>query len=179
MSGVNSHAVLACPVDSGPTAPLKPLLWQRKAFGMPWPVPGGHPLLYTAAAVRLNGAEGLARFSMRLDRPCVAFLKDHMVHGTALLPAAAMWEAASAAAVALMRTTRRRVVVLAATIAAPLRLPKSSSGEAGPRAEAHLHINVRAGSCQLASAGAIVPPLMHHRELDCDVITLGCSTPVA
>jgi len=158
MSGVNAHAVLECPVDDGVAAPPTPLLWRRKAFGMPWPVPSGHPLLHTAAAMRYGGSEGLTRFSMRLDKPCVAFLTDHTVHGATLLPAAAMCEASAAAAMALLASTRRRVVLLAATIVAPLRLPAASVGEASPPGEALLHVDVRAGSCKLASAGACAAP---------------------
>ena len=158
MSGVNAHAVLDCPVDDAHASPPTPLLWRRRAFGMPWPVPSGHLLLYTAAAMQHSGSEGLARFTVRLDRPCVAFLRDHTVHSAALLPAAAMCEAASAAGGALLRATRRRVAVLAATIAAPLRLPAASVGDAGIPGEAHLNVDVRAGTCKLASAGAGVGP---------------------
>ena len=178
MSGVNAHAVLECRPNDGSAASPMPVLWRRKAFGMPWPVPSGHPLLYTAAAVRHGSAEGLARFSMRLDRPCVAFLGDHTVHGAALLPAAAMCEAASAAAAALLRSTSRRVAVLAATIGAPFRLPPSSSGEDGTHAEAHLDVDVRAGGCKLASAGANLTP----SQLQCQVrgsqFPSGMTTPL-
>jgi len=162
MSGVNAHAVLKCPPDNMTAAPPMLLLWRRKAFGMPWPVSSGHPLLYTAADVQHGSAQGLARFTMQLSRPCVAFLRDHKVHSTALLPAAAMCEAAAAAAIALLASTRRRVVVLAATIAAPLRLPTASVGEAGSPAEAHLDVDARAGNCKLASAGAGVAPMQFH-----------------
>ena len=160
MSGVNAHAVLVCPPGGGPDGHLPSLLWRRKAFGMPWPVPSGHPLLHGAAALVQGGAEGLARFSMRLDRPCLAFLSDHRVRDAALLPAAAMCEATSAAAAALLCSPRRRAAMLAATIAAPLRLTPLPV-TAGHVAEAALFIDLRAGKGDLRSAGVVrmlIPP---------------------
>ena len=60
---------------------------------------------------------------LRLGRPCLAFLWDHRVGGTAIMPGAAYFEAAIAAARTLAKVAEPAAALTDAAIAAPLKLP--------------------------------------------------------
>jgi len=89
MSGVNAHALVAAPREP-PLARSDPLY--RRAVA--WPVP--RPTLEAGRHV------GNAVFELDLRSPALAFLGDHAVAGTAILPATAALEAAAAAAGAML-----------------------------------------------------------------------------
>ena len=70
------------------------------------------------------------QFRLPLSRPSLAFLWDHKVEGTAIMPGAAYCEIAAAAARALLRLPEPAVALTAAAIAAPLRLPAAAQAGA-------------------------------------------------
>ena len=89
MSGVNAHALLvpADKPDHAPSTLSPPLPWRR---GRHWHGPHLHRLAHPDGAAPLT-------FTAPLDAPPgLAFLRDHVVRGRVLLPAAAMVEAGAA-----------------------------------------------------------------------------------
>ena len=94
MSGVNAHAVVGAAPGGGAIAPPS-LPWRHTRA---WHGPHPHRLVMPAQ----GGGGATALFSARLDAPSLAWLRDHVVRGRPLLPAAASLEAASAAAAMLL-----------------------------------------------------------------------------
>jgi hypothetical protein len=174
MSGVNAHVVLACPTASSAAVPAGPMLWRRKALGMPVPIPCGHPLLYSAAATE---AGNRAVYSMRLEMPCLAFLGDHRVRGAVLLPGVALCEAASAAAGGVLTSSHRRAGVFAASFVAPLCL-QPPSGQSDVRREALMEIEGHVGSFKLVSMGAQPKFQPAPPAVDAHTMPTPCSSPV-
>ncbi|MCC6750544.1 MAG: type I polyketide synthase [Deltaproteobacteria bacterium] len=134
--------------------------WQRERYWLPEDLPrtggGGreartifHPLLETRLAVP---GEALELFEQRVGIPRQPYLRDHRLHGTALLPAAATLELVRAAAalrlgegsaLALEEVTLGEAVVLLEQQLVPLTLVLAEEG-AG-RWRFHLHAGTKGG----------------------------------
>ena len=117
MSGVNAHAILTNGVQSGQIRTPLPL--QKQKY---WPLPTLHPFVKT---VNAGSAAQIMEFSITVDG--LAFLRDHAVFGSVLMPATGMFEIMRAAA-AIGADTSSAGVVASTTIQAPLVLGSSGSG---------------------------------------------------
>lgn len=83
---------------------------------------GHHPLAYGVFPPPVQAKQQL-QFRLSLSRPVLAFLWDHQVQASAIMPGAAYFEMAAAAGRTLLRMAEPAVALKGAVIAAPLRLP--------------------------------------------------------
>lgn len=124
MSGVNAHALLACPsVACSQEVPVAAaLLWEKQRF---WPVPPQHRLL-----LQLSGAAATHeyRFAASVSSSAaLGYLWDHSVRGHPLVAGTALLEMASAAGACLAEaaTSAKPLAVSGATFVSACLLPKA------------------------------------------------------
>ena len=97
MSGTNAHALVRPPVSGAAPRPTDTVLpWRRDRV---WPGPRPPPFIISAS---IDPHRGGVEYAVRLTGPSLAWLLDHRVGGTPLLPGAAVVEAATAAAATLV-----------------------------------------------------------------------------
>ena len=136
MSGTNAHALVRPASGAAPRPTDTVLPWRRDRA---WPGPRPPPLIVSAS---IDPHHGGVEYAVSLTGPSLAWLLDHRVGGTALLPGAAMVEAATAAALTLVGDGVRAAPALALTgitFAVPLVL------DGGDRAPATVRLLVDAG----------------------------------
>ena len=128
--GTNAHAILqqaTALVPSAPAASNSASVWQKRHFSV---LPPMHACLH-AATTATKGC--LCVYEWPLHQPSSAFLMDHMVHGRAVMPAAAYLELFTAAAAATTAAapgytdSTDRLALLGAVFEAPLLLDTGNS----------------------------------------------------
>jgi acyl transferase domain-containing protein/acyl-CoA synthetase (AMP-forming)/AMP-acid ligase II/NADPH:quinone reductase-like Zn-dependent oxidoreductase/acyl carrier protein len=130
--GTNAHVLLrVLPTTTDDASELaRPLLLQRAR--RLWPLPPSSALLLSFA----SSSEARARFvgpALDGNANALAHLRDHVVRGRALVPAAALTEMAAAAVRVLLPSSSAAAAALAAaSIPAPLLLPPPSSSSSAP-----------------------------------------------
>jgi hypothetical protein len=192
LQGTNAHVVLAAlaPPTGTAVAPLAPdgsrLLWRPARH---WVLPHQHPLLSTASVQLLRpssrraralapgfappsvapGGVGVApvvaralRYAVRLDAPRASYLRDHIVSGRAICPAAALLEVVAAgvrAALLAWAPTQQQAqqwgedaawgggspqpALTGVEIPSPLLLPAAGGGGSGGSSGLELMVEVR------------------------------------
>ena len=160
MSGTNAHALFSA-AHAVTRAPPR-LAWQRARH---WPLPRCCHMLAGATAERQRG---ICRLQVPLASPQLAFLLDHVVQATPIMPGAGMLETATASCRALLPDASHRALCLTqAAIPAPVvltagagallecqvacatgELQLRSTSRAGPGAQLHFR----------ATAGSLPPP---------------------
>ena len=140
--GTNAHVVF---VQSSGLAATQPSIgtWQRRRQ---WFAGQPHALL-----ARLANGKQSVQLLAPLAAPALAYLQDHRVVGRPLFPGAAMLEAGLAAAHLLLDggSASTQPALCAASIAAPLVLPESSS-----RSALLLVTTIEAGNVRVSSTSA-------------------------
>jgi hypothetical protein len=175
MSGVNAHMLLRSGTQVDSLPPTTPLVWQRQRH---YPVPPAQAVLASAS----TGSAGSAAFACDLGSPRLAFLRDHVVGGSALVPAIAFLEVMLAAAGALAQPPLR-VGVGGVSIRAPKVLDGSGSVLV-------CDVGTRTGTIEVRSPGGGVfvsgtacrlpgPGLRARRRPGAQLLPLRLTTPAA
>jgi 3-oxoacyl-(acyl-carrier-protein) synthase len=162
--GTNAHALLSSELSMPPLpaghggaaagAGFSALLRRSRLYVLP----RRHPL-----ASALAVAEGAVTFVCRVDGPRLAYLRQHVVLGRALLPAAAMLELALAAAHSLAgddaTSAGGRLAIASLAIASPIILPDASAAAAaaGEGTEGELLVTCRLSTDGGVTIGALRP----------------------
>lgn len=123
MSGTNAHGLFAGAPQIMLTRTPKPsLAWQH---GRHWPLPACSHML---ASSTYDRSGGVCRFQVPLASPQLAFLLDHIVQSTPIMPGAGMLETATAACKTLHSDTSSKLLCLVgAAIPAPVALEVASA----------------------------------------------------
>jgi hypothetical protein len=111
MSGVNAHALIKLAGDTQLTVRNKVSAWERESC---WPHPVPHQYLRKVTFVSVAAVD----IQLGVDLTCAAWLKDHIVRGSILMPGAAMIECVIAAVQSMDAGTNRLFTGL--TIKSPL-----------------------------------------------------------
>jgi len=121
MSGVNAHAIIK-EADRAQVERRMPLLWQRSLKSHVEVLQAHHPMLH-----RFKKEDKVAEYTSSMSSPALAGLRDHVVNGTPILPAAAYLEMSGSGVISLLRTAPIQVSIVQASIVAPLVVQKSES----------------------------------------------------
>ena len=96
MQGTNAHVVMGMSTIALAHCTPVHLPWQRQRY---WFVQPAHPMLHFTRADSINAS---VTFHIAISLPRLAFLRDHIVAGRMMLPAAAMLEMTAACTKSLL-----------------------------------------------------------------------------
>jgi hypothetical protein len=149
MSGTNAHGLFSA-VHAVARAPQR-AAWQRARH---WPLPRACHMLAAAAYERQSG---VCRLQAPLASAQLAFLLDHIVQGTPIMPGAGMLETATASCRALLPDAAARALCLTgAAIPAPVVLAPGSA------LVLECHVTAGTGELQLRSTSRTSPAAQLH-----------------
>ena len=170
MSGTNAHGLFAVPqtyysTQSRDSLSKPKLAWKRARH---WPQP---PANFMLAGATFDRSTSTCKLQVPLASPHLAFLLDHIIQNTPIMPGAGMLETTAAACIALRdgdsgNGSGRLLCLTGASIPAPVVL------QVGAKTLLECHVNCATGDVQLrstrgstfqlhfkATAGSLEPPL--------------------
>lgn len=127
MQGTNANLIMGNPDSSkGSSSSSRTVAWRRSRH---WVLPETHQLL---ERLQNSSSQTLLFESGVLSRPRLAFLTDHKVAGSVLFPGSGFFELAAAAGRAALggNSIPTALSLTDLSIAKPLRIPESMSGQA-------------------------------------------------